>query len=111
LQQLVLTAQAFQARIRFEDRDHGTLKASLRQVWAGCRIIGPWADSAYWERCPPQPTEIFSGVTYVANVWSQGHGILHWVRVELAAPGIELYVTPIDPSAWNTAFSIDCAGS
>jgi hypothetical protein len=72
LQQLVLTAQAFQARIRFEDRDRG------------CERL--------------ERTE-------------QGHGILHWVRVELAAPGIELYVTPLDPSAWNTAFSIDCAGS
>ncbi len=60
------------------------------------------ADSAYWERCAPQPREIFSGVTYGCERLErteQGHGILHWVRVELAAPGIELYVTPLDPSA------------
>ncbi len=60
------------------------------------------ADSAYWERCAPQPTDIFSGVTYGCEGLErteQGQGILHWVRVELAAPGIELYVTPLDPSA------------
>jgi len=60
------------------------------------------ADSAYWERCAPQPREIFSGVTYGCELLDrteQGHGILHWVRVELGAPGIELYVTPLDPSA------------
>ena len=60
------------------------------------------ADSAYWERCAPQPREIFSGVTYGCERLDraeQGHGILHWVRVELGAPGIDLYVTPLDPSA------------
>src|SRR3954462_12839447 len=60
------------------------------------------ADCAYWERCTPQPREIFSGVTYGCELLErseQGHGIVHWVRVELGAPGIELYVTPLDPSA------------
>ena len=72
------------------------------------------ADCAYWERCTPQPREIFSGVTYGCELLErteQGHGTLHWVRVELGAPGIELYVTPLDPSASRTAFNIDCAGS
>ena len=60
------------------------------------------ADSASWERCAPQPREIFSGVTYGCEVpdrAEEGHGILHWVRVELGGLGIELYVTPLDPSA------------
>jgi hypothetical protein len=60
------------------------------------------ADSAYWERCVPQPREIFSGVRYGCELLDrteQGYGILHWVRVELGGPGIELYVTPLDPSA------------
>jgi hypothetical protein len=60
------------------------------------------ADSAYWERCPPQPAKIFSGVTYGCERLQrteQGHGVLHWVRVELEAPGIELYVSPLDRSA------------
>jgi hypothetical protein len=30
---------------------------------------------------------------------AEGSGFLQWVRVNLAAPGIELYVTPMDPSA------------
>jgi hypothetical protein len=29
----------------------------------------------------------------------QGHGLVHWVRIDLTAPGIELYVTPLDPAA------------
>lgn len=60
------------------------------------------ADSAYWERCAPHPRDIFSGVSYGCEVLErteQGQGILHWVRVELDAPGIELYVTPLDRSA------------
>ena len=60
------------------------------------------ADSASWERCPPQPKKIFSGVTYGCERLErteQGHGVLHWVRVELDAPGIELYVSPLDRSA------------
>ena len=60
------------------------------------------ADSASWERCAPQPREVFSGVTYGCerlDRTEQGHGILRWVRVELRAPGIELYVTPLNPSA------------
>jgi hypothetical protein len=60
------------------------------------------ADSAYWERCTPQPTKIFSGVTYGCERLErteQGHGVLHWVRVELDAPGIELYVSPLDRPA------------
>src|SRR5260370_24654808 len=65
------------------------------------------ADSAHWERCAPQPREIFSGVTYGCERLErteQGQGILHWVRVELAAPGIELYVTALDPSALEHGF-------
>ena len=60
------------------------------------------ADSACWERCTPQPRKIFSGITYGCERLErteQGHGVLHWVRVELDAPGIELYVSPLDRSA------------
>jgi hypothetical protein len=63
--------------------------------------IGP--SSPYWERCaaPPQ-REIFLGIVYGCEVLqptSEGRGIVHWVRVELGAPGIGLYVTPLDRSA------------
>src|SRR5215469_11558807 len=60
------------------------------------------ADCAYRERCTPQPIKIFSGVTYGCERLErteEGHGVLHWVLVELDAPGIELYVTPLDRSA------------
>ena len=65
------------------------------------------ADCAYWERCTPQPRAIFSGITYGCELLErteEGHGVLHWVRVELRAPGIELYVTPLDPSALEGGF-------
>jgi hypothetical protein len=56
-----------------------------------------------WERCAAAPgSEIFSGIVYGCE-WlppgPDGRGIVHWVRVDLAAPGIELYITPLDPAA------------
>ena len=56
-----------------------------------------------WHRRGPQaPTPIFAGVTYQAEriaSTEEGGGLLHVVTVDLAAPGIELYVTPLDPEA------------
>jgi hypothetical protein len=79
-----------------------TLKASLAELALPLVLMTfTGADTAYWERCASQPREIFSGVTYGCERLGrteQGHGMLHWVRVELRAPGIELYVTPLDPS-------------
>jgi hypothetical protein len=66
-----------------------------------------YADSARWERCMRQPEVIFSGITYGCELLTrtrEGHGVLHWIRVELTAPGIELYVTPLDPSALENGF-------
>jgi hypothetical protein len=64
-------------------------------------LIG--GSSAYWgHRGPQAPTEIFEGITYGCkrlDTTVEGSGLLHWVRVNLAAPGIELYVTPLDPTA------------
>jgi hypothetical protein len=65
------------------------------------------ADCAYWERCTPHPRAIFSGITYGCELLErseQGRGVLHWVRVELGTPGIELYVTPLEPSALEHGF-------
>ena len=53
-------------------------------------------------RGPQAPTPIFAGVTYRAEriaSTEEGGGLLHVVTVDLAAPGIELYVTPLDPEA------------
>ena len=60
------------------------------------------ADSVRSDRCTPRPTLIFSGVTYGCEHLprsEEGQGVLHWVRIDLRAPGIELYVTPLDPLA------------
>ena len=50
----------------------------------------------------PAATEIFEGITYGCERLEpseEGSGFVHWVRVDLTAPGIELYVTPKDPTA------------
>ena len=53
-------------------------------------------------RGPLAPTEIFAGITYGCkqlDTTGEGSGLVQWVIVDLAAPGIELYVTPLDPDA------------
>jgi hypothetical protein len=50
----------------------------------------------------PAGTEIFKGITYGCERLEpseEGAGFIYWVRVDLAAPGIDLYVTPKDPMA------------
>ena len=47
-------------------------------------------------------TEIFEGITYGCERLEpseEGSGFVHWMRVDLTAPGIGLYVTPLDPTA------------
>jgi hypothetical protein len=59
------------------------------------------------QRCEAQLRPIFSGISYGCKLLArtaEGHGILHWVRVDLTAPGIELYVTPLDASALKSGF-------
>src|SRR5262249_25289090 len=53
-------------------------------------------------RGPQAATKIFDGITYSRErleATEEGSGLLHWVRVDLTAPGIERYVTPLDPVA------------
>jgi hypothetical protein len=50
---------------------------------------------------PVAETEIFVGVRYGCRILShteEGSGPMHWVRVDLSAPGVGLYVTPKDHS-------------
>lgn len=59
------------------------------------------ADLPVWTWCG-QSRPIFLGVTYGCEFLrrtEEGRGILYWVRVDLKAPGIGLYVTPLDPLA------------
>ncbi len=56
----------------------------------------------WWTRPrPTPPTEIFRGIEYTCIECNRPEcaGLVHIVRVDLAAPGIELYVTPLDPEA------------
>ncbi len=75
-----------------------------RFLLLGCATLLCAALGIYWWnlRHPVLPTEIYQGVTYGCErleVDEQGSGLMHWVRVDLTAPGIELYVTPLDPPA------------
>jgi hypothetical protein len=53
-------------------------------------------------RGPQAPTEIFQGITYGREQLEEtleGRGHLDWVRIDLAASGIQLYATPLDSGA------------
>lgn len=72
-------------------------------LWAGLVLLVT-ALGYYWLslRHPVLPKEIYQGVTYGCenlDVDDEGSGLVHWVRVDLNAPGIELYVTPLNPKA------------
>jgi len=60
------------------------------------------AGSSHRQLCPYPMEEIFQGITYGCELITpgpEGNGHLYWARVDLMAPGIELYVTPLDPAA------------
>jgi hypothetical protein len=51
---------------------------------------------------PNAATAIYEGIAYGCERLEQtkeGGGLIHWVRIDLAAPGIEMYTTPLDPVA------------
>ncbi len=61
-----------------------------------------FAGYAWWTRPrPTPPTEIFRGVVYTCEQTDaeECRGLVHIVKVDLAAPGIGLYLTPTDPEA------------
>jgi Phosphodiester glycosidase len=50
----------------------------------------------------PAAAEIFEGITYGCKQLEpneEARGVVHWVRINLTAPGIALYVTSEDPTA------------
>ncbi len=70
----------------------------------------------WWTRPrPTPPTEIFRGVTYTCFEAhdQECRGLVHVVKVDLAVPGIGLYLTPLDPEAvtqgWE--YRLDSAGA
>jgi len=76
-----------------------------RRFWLVASGLLFAAVALYWwwnPRSPVPPTEIYQGVTYGCEQLEgaeDGRGLVHWVRVDLTAPGIELFVTPLDPEA------------
>jgi hypothetical protein len=60
-------------------------------------------DAAGPEECMGRArSEIFKGVIYGCEelaVDEEARGLVHWVRIDLTAPGIALYVTPLDNEA------------
>lgn len=72
----------------------------------GAGVVGVLAVGG--NRTAPVPeTEIFEGVRYGCRTLAGdgASGPVHWARVDLAAPGIGLYVTPTDPDLANTDFA------
>jgi len=69
-------------------------------ILVGTRImIGP---ASWLCRGTGEASEIFQGVTYGCRQLrhtEEGRGSIHWVRVDLTAAGIGLYVTPLDSTA------------
>jgi Phosphodiester glycosidase len=82
------------------NRRNGSLAAVLAVLVAAALTGG---GSVFLERHGPQaPTEIFKGISYGCRgliTTEEGSGLVYWVRVDLTAPGIELYLTPLDPAA------------
>jgi hypothetical protein len=70
----------------------------------------------WWTRpWPTPPTTIFRGITYTSFEANEPEcrDLVHVVKVDLTAPGIELYLTPLNSSAvaqgWQ--YRLDSAGS
>jgi hypothetical protein len=75
-----------------------------RRVLLACLVVVLAAIGFHWwnRRQPVPPTEIYEGVTYGCASLAEdaeGSGLMHWVRIDLAAPDVEIYVTPLDPEA------------
>ncbi len=84
-----------------------TAKRANHVKWllAGIMAVGALMGgrSVYKDRCDlAAPTEIFEGIIYGCkrvDTTEEGSGLVHWVSINLATPGIELNVTPLDPVA------------
>ncbi|MGO9111981.1 MAG: phosphodiester glycosidase family protein [Thermoguttaceae bacterium] len=66
-----------------------------------------YAGYSWWTRPrPTPPTEIFRGIVYTCEEMNaeECRGLMCLVRVDLAAPGIGLYLTPLDPGAVSRGY-------
>lgn len=79
-------------------------RARIRRLAAWIAIIGLTCLIWTWwrHRAPVRETQIYEGIAYGCDdlpADQEGRGLVHWVKVDLSAPGIELYVTPLDSEA------------
>jgi hypothetical protein len=78
----------------------GLLGAIIGGVLLTAAILASVSRDRYLAR---PPTEIFVGITYGREQLQpspEGNGVVHWARIDLSAPGIAVYVTPLDPAAF-----------
>jgi hypothetical protein len=76
------------------------VRCTVAAVLLGVLVVGSWLGYRY--HGPTPPLEIYRGITYGCDVQpdtADGNGLVHWVRADLAVPGVRLYVTPIDADA------------
>lgn len=75
-----------------------SVRLAALSALVGLAVVG----YRWWTRArPTSPTEIFRGVTYTCIEMNEPEcrGLVHLVKVDLTAPGIQLYLTPLDPEA------------
>ena len=77
-------------------------RSAIRAVISATVAGIVFAGYACWTQPrPTPPTEIFRGVIYTCEKMNtkECHGLVHLVQADLSAPGIGLYLTPLDPEA------------
>jgi hypothetical protein len=78
----------------------GMMRWSMRFIAVFCVSI---AGYFLWQyHGPADPVEIYRGITYACERLSdtpESGGLMHWVRADLKVPGVQLYITPLDPGA------------
>lgn len=85
-------------------RLHSLLRVMVRRLLLVVAAAAVLAAGVYFanRRAPVSPAEIYQGIVYGCDRLepdAEGSGLVHWVRVDLTAPGIELFVTSLDAEA------------
>jgi len=80
-------------------------------------IVAPGVLTGGGSKCLDRSAmEIFEGITYGCERLEpseEGSGSVYWLRIDLKVPGIDLYVTPKDPTAvaWGWQYRLRWVGS
>ncbi len=95
-----------------ESAPGGARKRRIRTMAAAAGVFAVALLAGWWVLAPVAPretaeVEVFEGVWYEClrlTPDSQGGGLVHIVRVDLTAAGVEPWVTPLDPVAVSQGF-------